>query len=123
MELTEAVANGVFDETPIAVFVDAVTEFLNTTADTPLQGLIKAMLGARKFVVVEGEPASLSGSWPLLQAIKVSRRGLALQPDQSEGHAIFKTPFPRVNRVDFPPGRGFLVGNGLAEVVQVALPE
>jgi S-DNA-T family DNA segregation ATPase FtsK/SpoIIIE len=123
LELADAVANGVFDGTPIAVFVDGVTEFLNTTADTPLQELTKVMLSARKFIVADGEPTSLSGSWPLLQAIKVSRRGLALQPDQTEGHAIFKTPFPRVNRGDFPPGRGFLVSNGLVEVIQMAMTE
>jgi len=122
-ELTESVASGAFTGRPLAVVIESVAEFLNTAADQPLQGLAKALLEARLLLVADGDPATLSGSWPLLQAVRLSRRGIALQPDQSEGLALFKTPFPRVNRADFPPGRCLLVLNGRTEVVQLALPE
>ena len=122
-ELTESVTSGAFAGRPLAVVIESVAEFLNTAADQPLQRLAKALLEARLLLVADGDPATLSGSWPLLQAVRLSRRGIALQPDQSEGLALFKTPFPRVNRADFPPGRCLLVSSGRTEVVQFALPE
>jgi S-DNA-T family DNA segregation ATPase FtsK/SpoIIIE len=32
---------------------------------------------------------------------------------------VFKTPFPKVRRSDFPEGRGFFVQNGRATLVQL----
>lgn len=44
-----------------------------------------------------------------------------MQPDQTDGDTVFKTPFPpRIRRSDFPLGRGLLVGQGRANRVQVA---
>jgi S-DNA-T family DNA segregation ATPase FtsK/SpoIIIE len=51
--------------------------------------------------------------------VKNSRTGLALQPDQGDGLSLYKTPFPRTTRADFPPGRALLVARGATEVVQV----
>jgi S-DNA-T family DNA segregation ATPase FtsK/SpoIIIE len=122
-ELVAAIDGGAFDGAVVAVVLDTVAEFLNTPADQPLQALAKALLDRRFLLVADGDPGALAGSWPLLQAVRASRRGVALQPDQSEGLAVFKTPFPRVNRVDFPPGRGLYVSNGRVETIQIALSE
>ncbi|HWL44884.1 MAG TPA: FtsK/SpoIIIE domain-containing protein [Ilumatobacter sp.] len=116
-EITEA-EPGTF-----AVFVESIGELLNTEADFPLQELLKACRASEQFVVAEGETSSVTGSWPLLQTVKVSRAGIALQPDQMDGDSLFKTSFPRVNRGDFPFGRGLLVVAGKHYRVQVALPE
>lgn len=105
------------------VVVEAVGELLNSECDLPLQDLLKACRASEQYVIAEGETSTLSGSWPLLQVVKVSRTGIVLQPDQMDGDAIFKTSFPRVARGDFPPGRGLLVTAGKARRVQVALPE
>jgi len=59
----------------------------------------------------------------LLQAIKSSRAGIVLQPDQMDGDSLFKTPFPRTTRPEFPVGRGLMVQGGRVAKVQVALPE
>jgi DNA segregation ATPase FtsK/SpoIIIE, S-DNA-T family len=122
-KLTQEIENGAFADDMLAVVIEAMTEFMNTPADLAFQELAKAVLAHRKLLVVEGEPASLSGSWPLLQAVKVSRRGIALQPEQTEGPPLFKTTFPRVNRADFPEGRGLMVSGGRTQVVQIALPD
>ena len=74
-------------------------------------------------MIAEGETSSVTGSWPLLQAVKSSRCGVVLQPDQMDGDSLFKTPFPRTTRQEFPPGRGLMVQGGQVCKVQVALPE
>jgi S-DNA-T family DNA segregation ATPase FtsK/SpoIIIE len=106
-----------------ALVIEGVAELLNTDADLPVQDLLKACRVSDQFVIAEGETSTLSGSWPLLQAVKASRTGIVLQPDQMDGDALFKTPFPRVARADFPQGRGLLASGGSALRVQVAVPE
>ncbi|MEO6987740.1 MAG: FtsK/SpoIIIE domain-containing protein, partial [Aquihabitans sp.] len=73
-------------------------------------------------ILAEGETAAMSSSWGLLQALKAQRCGIALVPDQFDGDGVFKTPFPKLARKDFPPGRGLYVRNGQVEKVQLALP-
>jgi S-DNA-T family DNA segregation ATPase FtsK/SpoIIIE len=107
----------------LAVVVEGVADFLNSKADQPLQELIKACRNCEQTVIAEGETTGLTGSWPLLQAVKASRHGLVLQPDQGDGDLLFRTSFPRSNRSDFPPGRGNYVRSGRVVRVQVALPE
>lgn len=107
----------------LVVVIEAIGELLNTEADLPLQELIRACRDADAFVVAEGETSSLTGSWPLLQAVKINRSGIVLQPDQMDGDTMFKTPFPRTSRAEFPAGRGLMVQGGRVRKVQVALPE
>ena len=121
--LIESAAAGAWEGQRILIVVEAIAEFLNSVADDALQELLKQVRSRRQFAVVEGETASLGSSWPLLAAARSGQQGLCLQPDQGDGLQIFKTPFPRVSRGDFPPGRGLLVGGGRVTVVQVALAE
>lgn len=107
-------------DTPWVVVVENPSEFLNGPADLSLQDLLKAARNGNHFAVAEGETQSMAGSWPLLQAVRFSRRGLALQPDQTDGDLVFRTSFPRVRRSEFVPGRGLLVAEGRARRVQVA---
>lgn len=102
------------------VVIEGPADLVNTVADMPLQDLVKAARRSGQLVVAEGDTQSMSGSWPLQQAVRFSRRGLALQPDQSDGDLVFRTPFPRIRRSDFPQGRGLLVSEGRVQRVQVA---
>lgn len=121
--LVDAAASGDWDGVQVLVVVEGVAEFVNGEADDALQELLKQVRTRRHFALVEGENATVSSSWPLLTAARSGLQGLSLQPDQGDGLQLFKTPFPRVSRGDFPPGRGLLVGGGRATVVQVALPD
>jgi S-DNA-T family DNA segregation ATPase FtsK/SpoIIIE len=107
----------------VVVVIEAIGDLLNTEADLPLQELIRACRDTDAFVVAEGETSGLTGSWPLLQAVKINRSGIVLQPDQMDGDTMFKTPFPRTTRAEFPAGRGLMVQGGHVRKVQVALPE
>ena len=108
---------------PMVVIVEGLSEFLNTSADTPLQDLFRVCRDAGALVVAGSETGSMSSTWPLLQPVKAARHGIALQPDQIDGDAVFKTPFPRLSRAEFPPGRGLYVRGGRVVRVQCALPE
>ncbi|HRE03092.1 MAG TPA: FtsK/SpoIIIE domain-containing protein, partial [Ilumatobacteraceae bacterium] len=122
-ELTPLVAAEDPSVRGLVVVIEQVSELLNSSADLALQGLLKACRSADHFVIAESESSTLGSSWPLLQAVKSSRTGIVLQPEQLDGDVIFKTPFPRVQRSEFPPGRGFFVRAGKIARVHVALPE
>lgn len=110
-------------DAPTALFIESIPDFLNGDADYALQELLKVAKTMSVSVYVDGETTGLNGSWPLLQAVKSGRHGLALQPDQMDGDAVFRTPFPRIDRREFPPGRALYVRAGKVQRLQVALPE
>jgi S-DNA-T family DNA segregation ATPase FtsK/SpoIIIE len=121
-ELTEKWADGGDDADSSVVVIDGLGEFLNSDADYPLQDLLKVCRAQGVFVIADGETSDVAGSWPLLQVVKGARHGLVLQPDQTDGDALFRTSFPRMSRSDFPVGRGMYVRGGRATRVQVAMP-
>jgi S-DNA-T family DNA segregation ATPase FtsK/SpoIIIE len=106
-----------------AVVIEAVSEFLSTAADAPLAAMIKTLTRLGHVVIAEAETSALGGGWPLLNAVKSGRTGLALQPEQGDGTIVYKTDFPRGRRADYPPGRGLLVEGGRVRLLQVAIPE
>ena len=73
-------------------------------------------------MIAEGETSALSQSWPLLNAVKSARSGLALQPEPTDGPMVYKTEFPKSRRSEFPPGRGWLIENGRVRLAQIAIP-
>ncbi len=105
------------------VVIEAVGDLLNSVADQSVQELVKACRGQERFVIAEGETSSLAGSWPLLQSVKSGRYGISLQPEQMDGDSLYKTSFGRLNKAEFPQGRGLFVRSGRTYRVQVALPE
>lgn len=108
---------------PHLVVLEGASDFLNGSAESGLQDLVKTCRDYGHLLIAEAEISGMGGSWGLLAAIKAQRLGLMLQPDQMDGDAMFRTPLPRVSRAEFPPGRGFLVAGGHATRIQVALPE
>jgi DNA segregation ATPase FtsK/SpoIIIE, S-DNA-T family len=116
-----AAASG--DGQRFAVVIESVTEFLGTQADTPLAAMIKTLVKYGHLVIAEAETSALGQAWPLLNAVKSARAGLALQPEQGDGLLVYKTEFPKARRAEFPAGRGLLVEGGQVRLLQVAIPE
>ncbi|MDA8356982.1 MAG: FtsK/SpoIIIE domain-containing protein [Actinomycetota bacterium] len=108
---------------PVAILIEDLTELLNGPADAPIGELVRTALGQGCLVIADGDPGALGGMSSTLQLIKSSRYGIALQPEQSEGQAVFRTSFPRVNRGQFPVGRGLFVEGGKTGVVQMAIAD
>ena len=75
------------------------------------------------FVLSEGTVAeytrTLSQLTPILRG---EHTGIVLQPEQSDGYAMFKINFPRSSRDQFPSGRGYLVSGSSVRLTQIAMP-
>jgi DNA segregation ATPase FtsK/SpoIIIE, S-DNA-T family len=121
-ELAKRVAELPDDAPRVVVVIEGAGDYVMSPAEQALQALVRACLAGDHWVVAEGEVSTMRSSTGFLGLVRGSRRGLALQPDQETGLGLFNTAFPRTRRADFPEGRGFLVGAGRAEVIQVALP-
>jgi S-DNA-T family DNA segregation ATPase FtsK/SpoIIIE len=104
----------------IAVIVEQIGDFLQTPADNPIVDLIRAIKRSDHFILAEAESSSWSSSWPLLGEFKNARRGLLLQPETIDGDIVLKTSLPRMQRAEFPEGRGVLVSGG--KFVRIQLP-
>ncbi len=74
--------------------------------------LFRAVKRSEHFVLAESETSTWGSSYPLLAEIKTARTGFLLQPDGVEGDTILRTAIPRVNRAEFPAGRGYYVARG-----------
>ena len=103
------------------IAVENVTQFADSEAERPLKELFQAVNRSEHFLVGDADVASLSSGFGFVGDFKAGRRGVALRPDAYDGDAVFKTPFPKVKRSDFPEGRGFFVQNGRATLVQLPL--
>ncbi|MEO8556208.1 MAG: FtsK/SpoIIIE domain-containing protein [Actinomycetota bacterium] len=108
---------------PMAVVIERVDDLAGTAAESSLSGLVKACIDNQHLVAAEGEVMFFSSGFGLAALLKTSRSGLVLQPEGVEGQTVFRSTFPALSRTDLPQGRGFLVGRGRPELLQVALPE
>jgi len=106
----------------IAVFIESIGDFLQTSADGAIVELVKAIRRSDHFLLAESETSGWGSSWPLLGEVKNGRRGLLLQPESVEGDILLKTTLPRMGRAEFPPGRGVYIAKGKFARVQLPLP-
>ncbi|WP_251451726.1 FtsK/SpoIIIE domain-containing protein [Microbacterium sp. Marseille-Q6648] len=104
----------------IVVVVENITEFSDTDAERPLKELFQAVNRSDHFLVADGDVAQLSSGFGLIGELKAGRHGVALRPESYDGESLFKLPFPKVQRHEFPAGRGLFVENG--QIVTVQLP-
>ena len=105
----------------LAIFIEGLTEFTDTLAESGLARLVTASIKAEQWVVGESETSTWSSAWSLAQPFKSGRRGLLLNPGDIEGDSLLNTSLGRVSG-DFIPGRGYIVGRGKVRKLQVALP-
>lgn len=104
------------------VVVERIADFASGSAESAILDLMRVCKDYDHLFVVEAEIAEIRGAYSLSSTIKASRQGLVLQPEQSDGDPLVGTPFPRSQRAEFPPGRGFLVIGGKVSKIQVAMP-
>ncbi|GAB3603729.1 FtsK/SpoIIIE domain-containing protein [Microbacterium aureliae] len=105
----------------IVIVVENVTEFSDTDAERPLKELFQAVNRSDHFLVADGDVAQLGSGFGLIGELKAGRHGVALRPDSYDGEALFKLPFPKVQRHEYPAGRGLFVENGRIVTVQLPL--
>ena len=105
----------------LMVVVENITEFSDTDAERPLKELFQAINRSDHFLVADGDVAQLTSGFGLIGELKAGRHGIALRPETYDGDSLFKVPFPKVQRHEFPPGRGLFVENGRMVTVQLPL--
>lgn len=118
-DLAEVAAPG----RPIVVVIETITDLLGGPAEQALAELVKTARRNDHLVLAESETSTWGSSWPLVADVRNGRRGLVLQPDHLDGDSLFRTPFPRMARAEFPPGRGVYVESGKLRRVQVPVPD
>ena len=105
------------------MIVESIGDFLQTPADSAIVELARAAKRSDHLLIAEAEMSAWGSSWPLLGEIKNGRRGFLLQPETVEGDIILKTQLPRINKSEFPPGRGMYIAKGKSARVQLPLVE
>jgi S-DNA-T family DNA segregation ATPase FtsK/SpoIIIE len=105
----------------LAIFIEGLTDFTDTLAETGIGRLVTASIKAEQWVVGESETSTWSSAWSLAQPFKSGRRGLLLNPGDIEGDSLLSTSLGRISG-DFIPGRGYIVGRGKVRKLQIALP-
>lgn len=106
----------------LALFIENITDFVDSEIEIDLESLLKASIKLENFVVAEAETSSWAGAYSFNKPMKSGRRGLILQPDDGD-EDLLKASFGRLRRGSFPPGRGFLVGGGRSRKLQVAITD
>lgn len=85
----------------------------------PLASLV-ATNRADVHLVVAGRADAIRGNYVHWSGkVRGSRQGLALKPDDIDAN-LWTTSFPRANTAGFPPGRGYLIVDGVAGLFQAA---
>ncbi|WP_125773491.1 FtsK/SpoIIIE domain-containing protein [Antribacter gilvus] len=122
-DLVTAVEADKFPPGGLAVLIEALTDFTNTSAESALDRFIRAAVRADQLVIGESETSTWSQAWTLAQPFKTSRSGILLTPGDLDGDTLLGVGLGRIRRNDFPAGRGFVIVGGRPRKMQVALPE
>jgi S-DNA-T family DNA segregation ATPase FtsK/SpoIIIE len=121
-DLAAELAELVLSESPggrIMIVVEDMPHLADGPADRPMRALLQAMNNSDHLLIGEAEITRASGSIGVLGEWKTGRQGIVLKPDTYDGEALFKIPFGRVKRSDFPVGRGIFVQAGRAVTMQM----
>ncbi|WP_194421436.1 FtsK/SpoIIIE domain-containing protein [Microbacterium abyssi] len=103
----------------IMIVVEDVPHLADGPADRPMRALLQAMNNSDHLLIGDAEISRVSGSIGVVGEWKAGRQGIVLKPDTYDGESIFKTPFGRVKRTDFPVGRGIFVQAGRTVTMQM----
>ncbi|MEH3089556.1 MAG: hypothetical protein PGN24_08180 [Microbacterium arborescens] len=125
-ELATELAELVGDETlgrRILVVVEDVPQFADSPAERPLKALFQAINRSDHLLIGDADVTQVTSGFGLVGDFKAGRKGIILKPDAFDGDSVFKVPFPKVKRSDFPEGRGIFVQAGRAVTVQMPLVE
>jgi DNA segregation ATPase FtsK/SpoIIIE, S-DNA-T family len=123
-ELATELAELVTDESLSArlmVVIEDVPQFADSPAERPLKALFQAINRSEHFLIGDADVSQVTSGFGLIGDFKGGRKGVILKPDAFDGDAIFKVPFPKVKRADFPDGRGIFVQAGRQVTVQLPL--
>ncbi|MEV7618948.1 FtsK/SpoIIIE domain-containing protein [Microbacterium sp. NPDC089321] len=103
----------------ILIVIEDIPHLADGAADRPMRALLQAMNNSDHMLIGEAEITRASGSIGVLGEWKSGRQGIVLKPETYDGESLFKVPFSRMKRSDFPVGRGIMVQAGRAITMQM----
>ncbi|NND02438.1 MAG: hypothetical protein HKN91_06590 [Acidimicrobiia bacterium] len=113
-----AVLASVEGDRPHAILIDDAEDLADE------EGILAALVGDRhphRRIFAAGAADVLRSSYGhWTQGVRRSRLGLALKPNLLNDGDLWQTSLPRHGPTFYPPGRGFLIAEGRAELAQVA---
>ncbi|MFC6355186.1 FtsK/SpoIIIE domain-containing protein [Luethyella okanaganae] len=117
-ELTDVIPDEA-SQRRLVIVIENVAEFADSDAERPLKEMFQAINRSDHFLIGDGDVTQLGSSYGFIGDFKGGRRGIVLKPDTYDGDSLFKVPFPKVQRHEFPEGRGLFVENGRHVTVQM----
>lgn len=119
-EITELIADESLP-TRVLVVVEDVPQFADGPAEREMKALFQAINRSDHLLVGDADVTQVTSGFGFIGDFKAGRKGIILKPDSFDGDAVFKVPFPKVKRTDFPEGRGIFVQAGRQVTVQLPL--
>lgn len=123
-DLATELADIVSDETipfRILIVCEDMPHLADGAADRPMRALLKAINDSDHMLIGDADVSRAGGGSGVMGEWKAARQGIALKPDTYDGDSLFKVPFGRVKRAEFPDGRGMFVQAGRASLLQMAV--
>ncbi|GAB3618683.1 FtsK/SpoIIIE domain-containing protein [Okibacterium endophyticum] len=123
-ELAKEIAEIAVDESITArmlVIVEDVPLFADGPAERQMKEMFQAINRSDHLLVGDADVTQVTSGFGFIGDFKAGRKGIILKPDAFDGDAVFKVPFPKVKRSDFPEGRGIFVQAGRQVTVQLPL--
>ncbi|MEV7633115.1 FtsK/SpoIIIE domain-containing protein [Microbacterium sp. NPDC089318] len=117
-ELSELVVSDA-QKQRILIVIEDIPHLADGAADRPMRALLQAMNNSDHMLIGEAEITRANGSIGVLGEWKSGRQGIVLKPETYDGESLFKVPFSRMKRSDFPVGRGIMVQAGRAITMQM----
>jgi len=121
-EITELIADDSLP-TRVLIVVEDVPQFADSPAEREMKALFQAINRSDHLLIGDADVTQVTSGFGFICDFKAGRKGIILKPDSFDGDAVFKVPFPKVKRTDFPEGRGIFVQAGRQVTVQLPLVE
>ena len=120
LELTELLAVEE-DAGRILIVIEDVPHLADGPADRAMRSMLQAVNSSDHILIGEADVSRATSGVGVVGEWKMGRQGIVLKPDAYDGDSVFKVPFGRVKRSDFPVGRGIFVQAGQSVTMQMPL--
>jgi S-DNA-T family DNA segregation ATPase FtsK/SpoIIIE len=107
----------------LAIVIDDVGELLEGPAASALESLVRRSRDVEVRIIASCENQAARGFSQTIRELRKDGNGLLLEPSIDVDGDLLGVRLPRRTNLVLPPGRGFLVSNGVPVLVQVAAQE
>ncbi len=103
--------------------VEQAHDLAGSPAEAEIAAAIRAVRDGGGLAIVELDPALISTAWQLQAELKRADAGLFLRAEEQDALGLFHVPLGRAPRTRTPPGRAWLIEDGVAIELQIAIAD